>query len=121
MQRCLLAALYERLFRQRAPEELGDRVGDLVPRSAEPRVLGEPGHGKSALIKSLLWRMAGLYPDRWVAILDPKGEYATLAEAAGAEPISLRPGGPTILNPLDTGPAAVLHRCTVAGSPGPAS
>ncbi|MGH3442295.1 MAG: ATP-binding protein, partial [Nitriliruptorales bacterium] len=50
-------------------------------------VLGEPGGGKSALIKCLLARMATIYghgPDgRWVAIADPKGEYLPLAEHLG--------------------------------------
>ena len=46
-------------------------------------ILGEPGNGKSALVKSLLWRMAAIYgtggQGRWIAIADPKGEYAPLA------------------------------------------
>ena len=36
----LLARLDERLLRERASEELGDGIGDLVPRPAEPRVVG---------------------------------------------------------------------------------
>ena len=42
-------------------------------------VLGEPGNGKSALVKCLLWRQAAVYGSgqgaRWIAIADPKGEY----------------------------------------------
>jgi hypothetical protein len=71
--------------------------------------LGEPGNGKSALIKSLLWRMAGVFGTgeggRWVAVADPKGEYATLAEWLGLTVIRLTPGGATRLNPLGESPA----------------
>src|SRR5919106_658166 len=60
-------------------------------------VLGEPGFGKSALIKCLLWRMAALYGTgtggRWMAIADPKGEYSLLAEYLGLTVIRLTPGG----------------------------
>jgi type IV secretory pathway VirB4 component len=73
-------------------------------------VLGEPGFGKSALIKCLLWRMAALYGTgtggRWVAIADPKGEYRLLAEHLGLDVIRLTPGGATSVNPLAPGPAA---------------
>ena len=71
-------------------------------------ILGEPGNGKSALVKSLIWRMAGIYgtgdDGRWVAIADPKGEYALLAEWLGLTVIRLAPGGSTRLNPLSDGP-----------------
>ncbi|MDQ1375097.1 MAG: hypothetical protein QOJ09_2435 [Actinomycetota bacterium] len=74
-------------------------------------VLGEPGNGKSALVKSLLWRMAGVYGTggarRWVAIADPKGEYVTLAEWLGLTVIRLAPGGTTRLNPLGDASGAV--------------
>ena len=73
-------------------------------------VLGEPGHGKSALVKCLLWRMAAIYgtgPDsRWLAIADPKGEYALLAELLGLTVVRLTPGGTTRVNPLAPGPSA---------------
>jgi type IV secretory pathway VirB4 component len=73
-------------------------------------VLGEPGHGKSALVKTLLWRMAAVYGTgpqaRWVAIADPKGEYALLAEMLGLSVIRLTPGGTTRVNPLAPGPSA---------------
>jgi hypothetical protein len=72
-------------------------------------VLGEPGNGKSALVKSLLWRMAGVYGTgehgRWMAIADPKGEYGMLADWLGLTVIRLAPGGTTRLNPLGDGPA----------------
>lgn len=66
-------------------------------------VLGQIGRGKSAFVKSYLWRQAAFGRRAWV--VDPKGEYSSLASAWGTEPIRLRPGGPIRLNPLDTGPA----------------
>ena len=66
-------------------------------------IVGDVGSGKSALAKTLVWR--GLEFGRGAHIVDPKGEYASLADAAGVEPIALRPGGNTILNPLDPGAA----------------
>ena len=74
-------------------------------------ILGEPGHGKSALVKCLLWRMAAVYgtgaKGRWIAIADPKGEYAALTEWLGLSAIRLSPGGTTRINPLDDPPGAV--------------
>ncbi len=71
-------------------------------------VLGEPGNGKSALVKCLLWRQAAVYghgPNgRWIAIADPKGEYAPLAEHLGLTTVRLSPGGTTRINPLAPGP-----------------
>jgi type IV secretory pathway VirB4 component len=73
-------------------------------------VLGEPGNGKSALVKCLLWRMAALYGTgpvgRWIAVVDPKGEYTPLAEQLGLTVIRLTPGGAARLNPLEAGPSA---------------
>jgi type IV secretory pathway VirB4 component len=73
-------------------------------------VLGEPGNGKSALVKCLLWRMAGLYGTgrrgRQLAIADPKGEYVQLAEQLGLDLVKLTPGGTVRVNPLAPGPAA---------------
>jgi len=73
-------------------------------------VLGEPGNGKSALVKTLMWRQAAVYghgdQGRWLAIADPKGEYSTLAEQLGLTTVRLSPGGTTRLNPLAPGPAA---------------
>ncbi|HVC72005.1 MAG TPA: hypothetical protein VNC61_17245 [Acidimicrobiales bacterium] len=66
-------------------------------------VFGQIGRGKSAFVKSYLWRQAVFGRRCWV--VDPKGEYAALAEAWGLEPVSLRPGGHVRLNPLDA-PAA---------------
>lgn len=73
-------------------------------------VLGEPGGGKSALVKCLLSRMASVYGQdeggRWIAIADPKGEYVPLAGNLGLTVVRLTPGGTTRLNPLAPGPAA---------------
>lgn len=73
-------------------------------------ILGEPGNGKSALVKCLLWRQAAVYGTgpggRWTAIADPKGEYATLAEHLGLTIVKLSPGGTATINPLAPGPAA---------------
>ena len=72
-------------------------------------ILGEPGNGKSALVKTLLWRMAAIYgtgaDGRFVAIADPKGEYVALAEALGLTIVRLSPGGTTCLNPLAESPS----------------
>jgi hypothetical protein len=38
-------------------------------------------------------------------VIDPKGEYGALADAAGTSPILLQPGGGTVINPLDPGTA----------------
>ncbi len=63
-------------------------------------VVGQVGSGKSALVKTLLWRALAFGYTAWVA--DPKGEYGDLAAAAGAPVVRLGPGEPTRLNPLDT-------------------
>lgn len=67
-------------------------------------IAGELGTGKSALVKTMLWR--GSVFGRRAAVLDPKGEYGPLCDANGVEPIRLRPGGAARLNPLDPGPGA---------------
>lgn len=66
-------------------------------------VAGEPGTGKSATAKCLIYRAAGVF-GRWVAIADPKGEYLPLAEALGLAVVKLHPGGTSRINPLDPGP-----------------
>lgn len=61
-------------------------------------VFGELGYGKSALMKTLVWRM--LLFGRRAFVLDIKGEYAPLCDALGIKPIRLIPGGDVRLNPL---------------------
>jgi type IV secretory pathway VirB4 component len=81
----------------------------FVLYSAIPRVLSNPnmlvvgdvGVGKSSLVKTYLYRQALFGRTAW--IVDPKGEYATLASALGSSPIRLGPGSPIRLNPLDPG------------------
>jgi type IV secretory pathway VirB4 component len=65
-------------------------------------VLGKLGQGKSALVKTLLWRM--LVFGRRAFVLDVKREYGPLCRAVGVEPISLVPGGGVRLNPLASRP-----------------
>ncbi|HTZ09215.1 MAG TPA: hypothetical protein VMB72_09085 [Acidimicrobiales bacterium] len=62
-------------------------------------VAGQLGRGKSAFVKTWLWRQAALGRRAWV--VDPKGEYGGLARAWGVTPVALRPGGAVRLNPLD--------------------
>ena len=71
-----------------------------------PNILfaGEPGTGKSATAKCLIYRASGVF-GRWVAIADPKGEYLPLARHLGLDVIHLHPGGTARINPLDPGPA----------------
>ena len=65
-------------------------------------VLGKLGQGKSALVKTLLWRM--LLFGRRAFVLDVKREYGPLCDAVGVTPISLAPGGGVRLNPLASRP-----------------
>ena len=65
-------------------------------------VLGKLGQGKSALVKTLLWRM--LLFGRRAFVLDVKREYGPLCAAVGVDPISLEPGGGVRLNPLASRP-----------------
>ncbi|HEY1652975.1 MAG TPA: hypothetical protein VGG09_13910 [Acidimicrobiales bacterium] len=65
-------------------------------------VFGQIGRGKSAFVKTFLWRQAVFGRRAWV--VDPKGEYGDLADAWGVRPVALRPGGAIRLNPLDRGP-----------------
>jgi type IV secretory pathway VirB4 component len=62
-------------------------------------VAGQVGRGKSAFVKSYLWRQQAF--GRRAIVMDPKGEYGALAEACGVEPIRLYPGGNVQINPLD--------------------
>jgi hypothetical protein len=77
-------------------------------------VFGQIGRGKSAFVKTYLWRQAVFGRRAWV--VDPKGEYGALAAAWGARPVSLRPGGAVRLNPLDRGPDAFGSSDTGADS-----
>jgi type IV secretory pathway VirB4 component len=65
-------------------------------------VLGKLGQGKSALVKTLLWRM--LLFGRRAFVLDIKREYGPLCDAVGVRPISLVPGSGVRVNPLASRP-----------------
>jgi type IV secretory pathway VirB4 component len=85
-------------------------------------VLGKLGQGKSALVKTLLWRL--LVFGRRAFVLDVKREYGPLCEAVGVSPISLRPGGGVRLNPLASRPEEhaqleLLRAVTVTALGGP--
>lgn len=87
-------------------------------------VLGTLGQGKSALVKTLLWRM--LLFGRRAFVLDIKREYGPLCAAAGVQPISLVPGGGVRLNPLASRPEEhaqleLLRAVTVTALDGPLS
>ena len=65
-------------------------------------VFGQIGRGKSAFVKSFIWRQRIFGRQCWV--LDPKGEYEALAVACGGSPLRLGPGLGLRLNPLDVNP-----------------
>ncbi len=75
-------------------------------------VFGQIGRGKSAFVKTFLWRQAVFGRRAWV--VDPKGEYGDLADAWGVRPVALRPGGSIRLNPLDGGPESAGARAASA-------
>jgi type IV secretory pathway VirB4 component len=76
--------------------------GDGLLDDPNAIVLGKLGQGKSALVKTLLWRM--LLFGRRAFVLDVKREYGALCQAVGVRPISLVPGGTLRLNPLASRP-----------------
>jgi type IV secretory pathway VirB4 component len=85
-------------------------------------VLGKLGQGKSALVKTLLWRM--MLFGRRAFVLDVKREYGPLCAAVGVRPISLVPGGGVRLNPLASRPEEhaqleLLRAVTVTAVGGP--
>jgi type IV secretory pathway VirB4 component len=65
-------------------------------------VFGRLGQGKSALIKTLIWR--NLLFGRRAFVLDIKREYGPLCELVGVTPFALEPGGVVRLNPLASRP-----------------
>jgi type IV secretory pathway VirB4 component len=87
-------------------------------------VLGKLGQGKSALVKTLLWRM--LLFGRRAFVLDVKREYGPLCRAVGVKPIALEPGGRLRLNPLAWRPeehaqVELLRAVTITAVGGPLS
>ena len=65
-------------------------------------VIGKLGQGKSALVKTLLWRM--LLFGRRAFVLDVKSEYGPLCAGVGVKPVALSPGAGIRLNPLSARP-----------------
>jgi type IV secretory pathway VirB4 component len=67
-------------------------------------VMGSVGFGKSATVKALIRRLKAVYGDgRYLAVIDPKGEYTTLAADLGLAVVKLQPGGAARVNPMDPG------------------
>lgn len=67
-------------------------------------VMGAVGFGKSATVKALVRRLKAVYgTDRYLAIVDPKGEYGPLAADLGLSVIKPYPGGRDRINPMDAG------------------
>jgi type IV secretory pathway VirB4 component len=96
--------------------------GDGMLDDPNAIVLGKLGQGKSALVKTLLWRM--LLFGRRAFVLDVKREYGPLCEAVGVRPVSLVPGGGVRLNPLASRPEEhaqleLLRAVTVTALGGP--
>jgi len=79
-------------------------------------VCGAGGHGKSAIVKTWLWRSSALAGSRrrLVAVIDPKGEWKDIGRRLGYKVVALRPGGTDRVNPLDHG----ARRAEGAGRPG---
>ena len=78
-------------------------------------VFGQIGRGKSAFVKTFLWRQAVFGRRAWV--VDPKGEYGDLADAWGVRPVALRPGGAIRLEPARPGSRRRGHRAGRDGAP----
>lgn len=67
-------------------------------------VMGSVGFGKSATVKALVRRLKAVYgADRYLAIVDPKGEYGPLAADLGLAVVKPYPGGRDRINPMDAG------------------
>jgi type IV secretory pathway VirB4 component len=67
-------------------------------------VIGSVGFGKSATVKALVRRMKAVYgANRYLAIIDPKGEYSAVAADLGMPVVKLHPGGSDRVNPMDPG------------------
>ena len=87
-------------------------------------VLGKLGQGKSALVKTLLWRM--LLFGRRAFVLDIKREYGPLCEQSASRRSRCVPGSGVRLNPLASRPEEhaqleLLRAVTVTAIGGPVS
>lgn len=61
-------------------------------------ILGQVGRGKSALVKTYLYRQFAF--GRRIVVIDPKGEYGSLSEVIGGEVLRVSAGGGMSFNPL---------------------
>jgi type IV secretory pathway VirB4 component len=82
-------------------------------------VMGSVGFGKSATVKAFVRRLRAVYgSERYLAIIDPKGEYGALAADLGLATVKLYPGGADRVNPMDPGggdaDSSVIARQTLA-------
>ena len=82
-------------------------------------VMGSVGFGKSATVKALIRRLRAVYgPQRYLAVIDPKGEYGPIADDLGLAIVKLFPGsGGAQINPMDPGRGgddSILDRQTLA-------
>jgi hypothetical protein len=73
-----------------------------VITNANILLAGVLGRGKSALAKTLAYRLAA-FDVRTYVPGDPKGEWGVVARALGVEPLQLGRGMRTRINPLDAG------------------
>lgn len=65
-------------------------------------VMGSVGFGKSATVKAFVRRLKAVFgDDRYLAVVDPKGEYAPVAADLGLSVIRPYPGGTDRINPMD--------------------
>lgn len=67
--------------------------------NANEVVLGKSGAGKSYLIKLEIMRQFMLGTE--VIVIDPEGEYGTLAKTLGGEVVEFTPSSPVKINPFD--------------------
>ena len=83
-------------------------------------ISGAGAHGKSAIAKTYLYRATNLRTSgrpRFVAVIDPKGEWISLARALGWTTLQLEPGGTTRLNPLDVATTPTTPQPDITGLP----
>ena len=65
-------------------------------------VMGSVGYGKSATVKAFIRRLKAVYgADRYLAVIDPKGEYGAVAADLGLAVVKLHPGGSDRINPME--------------------
>lgn len=64
-------------------------------------IFGTPGSGKSMEAKDEMINTFLEYPDDYVFVVDPEGEYAPIAELLGGTVIKISPESDSHLNPLD--------------------